>query len=52
MVARIEQDLGKVDIPTINNAGRSIRRSVDPAYDRFPTTERTMQLNFASARCA
>ena len=45
---RIEQDLGKVDI-LINNAGRSIRRSVDLAYDRFHDFERTMQLNYFGA---
>ena len=48
VVARIEQDLGKVDI-LINNAGRSIRRSVDLAYDRFHDFERTMQLNYFGA---
>jgi short-subunit dehydrogenase len=30
----------------INNAGKSIRRSVDRAYDRFHDYQRTMQLNY------
>jgi NAD(P)-dependent dehydrogenase (short-subunit alcohol dehydrogenase family) len=35
----------------INNAGRSIRRSIELSYDRFHDFERTMQLNyFASLR--
>jgi short-subunit dehydrogenase len=34
-----------VDI-LINNAGKSIRRSVDRAYDRFHDYQRTMQLNY------
>jgi len=36
---------GGVDI-LINNAGRSIRRSVARSYDRFHDFERTMQLNY------
>jgi short-subunit dehydrogenase len=36
---------GSVDI-LINNAGKSIRRSVDRAYDRFHDYQRTMQLNY------
>jgi short-subunit dehydrogenase len=34
-----------VDI-LINNAGKSIRRSIDRAYDRFHDYQRTMQLNY------
>src|SRR5436305_2331684 len=34
-----------VDI-LINNAGKSIRRSVDRSYDRFHDYQRTMQLNY------
>ena len=30
----------------VNNAGRSIRRSVELSYDRFHDYERTMQLNY------
>ena len=36
---------GQVDI-LINNAGRSIRRSIELSYDRFHDFERTMQLNY------
>jgi short-subunit dehydrogenase len=36
---------GAVDIQ-INNAGKSIRRSVNRAYDRFHDYQRTMQLNY------
>jgi short-subunit dehydrogenase len=36
---------GEVDI-LINNAGKSIRRSVNRAYDRFHDYQRTMQLNY------
>jgi short-subunit dehydrogenase len=39
---------GHVDI-LINNAGRSIRRSVELAYDRFHDYERTMQVNYFGA---
>ncbi len=38
-------DHGRVDI-LINNAGRSIRRSVKYTFDRFHDYERVMQLNF------
>ena len=33
----------------VNNAGRSIRRSVELSYDRFHDFERTMQLNYFGA---
>jgi NAD(P)-dependent dehydrogenase (short-subunit alcohol dehydrogenase family)/thioester reductase-like protein len=36
---------GNVDV-LINNAGRSIRRSIALSYDRFHDFERTMQLNY------
>jgi NAD(P)-dependent dehydrogenase (short-subunit alcohol dehydrogenase family) len=36
---------GGVDF-LVNNAGRSIRRSIDLSYDRFHDFERTMQLNY------
>jgi len=39
---------GSVDI-LINNAGRSIRRSIESSYDRFHDFERTMQLNYFGA---
>jgi NAD(P)-dependent dehydrogenase (short-subunit alcohol dehydrogenase family) len=36
---------GSVDV-LVNNAGRSIRRSVALSYDRFHDFERTMQINY------
>ena len=39
---------GGVDV-LINNAGRSIRRSVARSYDRFHDFERTMRLNYFGA---
>ena len=46
------RDHGRVDI-LINNAGRSIRRSIKFTFDRFHDYERTMQLNyFGSIRMA
>ena len=33
----------------VNNAGKSIRRSVDRAYERFHDYQRTMQLNYFAA---
>jgi NAD(P)-dependent dehydrogenase (short-subunit alcohol dehydrogenase family) len=39
---------GHVDV-LVNNAGRSIRRSVALAYDRFHDYERTIQLNYFGA---
>ncbi len=36
---------GHVDV-LVNNAGRSIRRSIALSYDRFHDYERTMQLNY------
>ena len=36
---------GGVDV-LVNNAGRSIRRSIDLSHDRFHDFERTMQLNY------
>lgn len=48
LVAKVLKDHGRVDI-LINNAGRSIRRSVRYSYDRFHDFERTMQLNYFGA---
>jgi NAD(P)-dependent dehydrogenase (short-subunit alcohol dehydrogenase family) len=39
---------GHVDV-LVNNAGRSIRRSVGLSYDRFHDYERTIQLNYLGA---
>jgi short-subunit dehydrogenase len=39
---------GQVDV-LVNNAGRSIRRSIGLSYDRFHDYERTIQLNYLGA---
>jgi NAD(P)-dependent dehydrogenase (short-subunit alcohol dehydrogenase family) len=44
-VAQILADLGHVDM-LVNNAGRSIRRSLDLTYDRMHDFERTMAINY------
>jgi NAD(P)-dependent dehydrogenase (short-subunit alcohol dehydrogenase family) len=48
LVADVLRDHGKVDI-LINNAGRSIRRSVRYSYERFHDFERTIELNYYGA---
>ncbi|KAA1192563.1 SDR family oxidoreductase [Pseudohalioglobus sediminis] len=48
LVRDVLKDHGRVDI-LINNAGRSIRRSVRYSYDRFHDFERTMELNYYGA---
>ncbi len=45
LVQTVIAEHGHVDI-LINNAGRSIRRSIEASYDRFHDFERTMQLNY------
>ena len=48
MIRKVLADHGRVDI-LINNAGRSIRRSVSASYERFHDYQRTMQLNYFGA---
>jgi short-subunit dehydrogenase len=45
MAAEVLERHGQVDI-LLNNAGKSIRRSVNRSYDRFHDYQRTMQLNY------
>ncbi|MCY7396516.1 MAG: SDR family oxidoreductase [Nocardioides sp.] len=48
MCAQVLTDLPSVDF-VVNNAGRSIRRSLKLSQDRFHDFERTMQLNYFGA---
>jgi NAD(P)-dependent dehydrogenase (short-subunit alcohol dehydrogenase family) len=48
LAAEVLETHGGVDV-LVNNAGRSIRRSVARSYDRFHDYERTMQLNYFGA---
>jgi thioester reductase-like protein/NADP-dependent 3-hydroxy acid dehydrogenase YdfG len=48
LVERVLADHRHVDM-LVNNAGRSIRRSIALSYDRFHDFERTMQLNYFGA---
>ena len=45
LVEKVLKEHGPIDV-LINNAGRSIRRSVDNAYYRMHDFERTMDLNY------
>ncbi|MDQ6732294.1 MAG: SDR family NAD(P)-dependent oxidoreductase [Actinomycetota bacterium] len=45
MAAVVLDEHGVVDV-LVNNAGKSIRRSVNRSYDRFHDYQRTMQLNY------
>ena len=47
-IRQVLAEHGQVDV-LINNAGRSIRRSIALSYERFHDFERTMQLNYFGA---
>jgi NAD(P)-dependent dehydrogenase (short-subunit alcohol dehydrogenase family) len=48
LIERIVAEEGGVDV-LINNAGRSIRRSVENSYDRLHDLERLVRLNYLAA---
>jgi NAD(P)-dependent dehydrogenase (short-subunit alcohol dehydrogenase family) len=48
LVKEVLENHGFLDI-LINNAGRSIRRSLELSFDRFHDFERTMQINYFGA---
>ena len=48
LASRLTSELVSIDF-LVNNAGRSIRRSVKLSHDRFHDFERTMQLNYFGA---
>jgi NAD(P)-dependent dehydrogenase (short-subunit alcohol dehydrogenase family) len=48
LAEEVLREHGGIDV-LVNNAGRSIRRSVARSYDRFHDFERTMQLNYFGA---
>ncbi|MBQ1782422.1 MAG: SDR family oxidoreductase [Gammaproteobacteria bacterium] len=48
LVEQVLERHGCIDL-LINNAGRSIRRSVEQSFDRFHDYQRTMQLNYFGA---
>ena len=45
MAAEVLERHGQVDV-LVNNAGKSIRRSISESYDRFHDFQRTMNLNY------
>ncbi len=48
MANEVLEQHSRVDV-LVNNAGRSIRRSIELSYERFHDFERTMQLNYFGA---
>lgn len=48
LAKKLTRDFEGIDV-VVNNAGRSIRRSLRLSYDRFHDFERTMQLNYFGA---
>ena len=48
LVRRVLDEEGRIDV-LVNNAGRSIRRSVADSVDRFHDFERTMRINYFGA---
>ncbi len=48
LTKQLSEDFDGIDF-LVNNAGRSIRRSLRLSYDRFHDYERTMQLNYFGA---
>lgn len=48
LTKKLTSDLDRIDF-VVNNAGRSIRRSLRLSHDRFHDFERTMQLNYFGA---
>jgi NAD(P)-dependent dehydrogenase (short-subunit alcohol dehydrogenase family) len=48
LAQEVLEEHGGIDV-LVNNAGRSIRRSVARSYDRFHDYERTMRLNYFGA---
>ncbi|HVR05525.1 MAG TPA: SDR family oxidoreductase [Solirubrobacteraceae bacterium] len=48
LIERVRDDHRHVDM-LVNNAGRSIRRSIALSYERFHDFERTMQINYFGA---
>jgi NAD(P)-dependent dehydrogenase (short-subunit alcohol dehydrogenase family) len=48
LIERVTEDHRHVDM-LVNNAGRSIRRSIALSYERFHDFERTMQINYFGA---
>jgi NAD(P)-dependent dehydrogenase (short-subunit alcohol dehydrogenase family) len=48
LASRVLEEHGLVDV-LVNNAGHSIRRSIENSYDRFHDFERVMRLNYFGA---